>query len=268
MLDNMIKRLFKKAIFSIFDTPIGKSMVFQYVKTQPSMAIKAVQKSLDLDEVNSSSLPPQLKGFEDLHFLFNPNHSNRLVLRMDFDEAARLFSVAKSIPGCRALEVGRFSGGSAVLLGTALNAVGGRLISVDINDSEDKAIKGFLDRYGLNKVVDLVAADSRVYKVQPESLDLVFIDGDHRYEGVKADFYNLRNALKVGGHLLFHDYFSGEIKPVQFLDKTKEHERGFFSADIGVRRFLDEMQESERDFFALERVVGTLAHFKKTKSTM
>lgn len=262
----MIKRFLKKAIFSILDTPVGKSMVLQYVKTQPSLAIKAVQKSLDFDDLDLTALPKHLKGFEDLYFLFNSNHSNRLVLRMDFDEAGHLFSAAKSIPGCRALEVGRFSGGSAALLGTALRAVGGRLISVDINDSEDKAIKKFLERYGLNQVVDLVVADSRAYKIEPESLDLVFIDGDHRYEGVKADFYNLRNALKVGGHLLFHDYFSGDSKKVPFLDETKEHERGFFSAEIGVRRFLDEMKESERNFFALEQVVGTLAHFKKIKS--
>jgi len=241
----MFKRFIKKIIFSILDTPIGKSIVLQYAKTQPSLAIRAVQKSLDLDDLDPASLPSHLNGFEDLYFLFNCNNSNRLVAQLDLNEAGHLFSVAKSIPNGRLLEVGRFGGGSAVLLATAVNGAEGRLFSIDISDIEDKVIKEFLERYGLASRVDLVVADSRTYKVKPESLDFIFIDGDHSYEGVKADFYNFRDALKVGGHMLFHDYYPW----------------------IGVVRFLDEMKENERSFFALERIVGTLAHFKKIKST-
>ena len=239
----MFKRFIKKLIFLIFDIPIVKSIILQYVKTRPSIAIKGIQKTLDLDDLDPSSLPANLKGFEDLYFVFNCNNSNRLVAQLDLNEASHLFSVAKSIPNGRLLEVGRFGGGSTVLLATAVNGAEGCLFSIDISDIEDKVIKEFLERYELTSKVDLVVADSRTYKVKPESLDFIFIDGDHSYEGVKADFYNFRDALKVGGHMLFHDYYPWP----------------------GVGRFLDEMKESERGFFALERIVGTLAHFKKIK---
>jgi cephalosporin hydroxylase len=35
--------------------------------------------------------------------------------------------------------------------------------------------------------------------------DFVFIDGDHSYEGVKADFYNVLPHLKKGTPVAFHD---------------------------------------------------------------
>lgn len=37
------------------------------------------------------------------------------------------------------------------------------------------------------------------------SYDFIFIDGDHSYEGVKADFYNYHSLLSAGGCIAFHD---------------------------------------------------------------
>jgi len=36
-------------------------------------------------------------------------------------------------------------------------------------------------------------------------LDVLFIDGDHRYEGVKRDFLSYRHLVRDGGSILFHD---------------------------------------------------------------
>lgn len=36
-------------------------------------------------------------------------------------------------------------------------------------------------------------------------LDFLFIDGDHSYEGVKADYRNYRESVKPGGFIAFHD---------------------------------------------------------------
>ncbi len=38
-----------------------------------------------------------------------------------------------------------------------------------------------------------------------ESYDFIFIDGDHSYEGVAADFINYRPLLSPGGCIAFHD---------------------------------------------------------------
>ena len=37
------------------------------------------------------------------------------------------------------------------------------------------------------------------------TIDFMFIDGDHSYEGVKADFYNFFPLVKSGGYIAFHD---------------------------------------------------------------
>jgi len=45
----------------------------------------------------------------------------------------------------------------------------------------------------------------QVRKIAP-SLDLLFIDGDHSYEGVKADWEAYKDFLKPGSIVVFHDY--------------------------------------------------------------
>jgi cephalosporin hydroxylase len=36
-------------------------------------------------------------------------------------------------------------------------------------------------------------------------VDMLHIDGDHTYEGVKADFENFKSLVKKGGMIVFHD---------------------------------------------------------------
>ena len=51
----------------------------------------------------------------------------------------------------------------------------------------------------------------------PNSVDVVFIDGDHRYEGVVADIKAYANIVRPGGMLMFDDYnvwFPGVRKAV------------------------------------------------------
>lgn len=41
--------------------------------------------------------------------------------------------------------------------------------------------------------------------LQGQKLDLLFIDGDHEYDGVKADFEAYRHLLREGAIVAFHD---------------------------------------------------------------
>jgi Methyltransferase domain len=42
----------------------------------------------------------------------------------------------------------------------------------------------------------------------------LFIDGDHRYEGVKADFENYASLVRIGGLIGFHDIVDGPVDEV------------------------------------------------------
>ena len=50
--------------------------------------------------------------------------------------------------------------------------------------------------------------------------DVLIIDGDHSYEGVKADFINYLPSVKVGGYIIFDDYGASEWPGVkEFVDE-------------------------------------------------
>lgn len=59
------------------------------------------------------------------------------------------------------------------------------------------------------------------------SLDFIFIDGDHSYDGVKKDYEMYRNLVKIGGIIAFHDI-------VQYGDPNLVG---------GVPRFWNELKE-------------------------
>jgi len=42
--------------------------------------------------------------------------------------------------------------------------------------------------------------------LQPRSFDMVFIDGDHSYEGARYDIEHSLPLLRPGGILVLHDY--------------------------------------------------------------
>ena len=48
--------------------------------------------------------------------------------------------------------------------------------------------------------------------LEGQKLDLLFIDGDHSYDGVRKDFLNYRGYMRQGGLIAFHD-----INPDNFI---------------------------------------------------
>ena len=75
----------------------------------------------------------------------------------------------------------------------------------------------------------------------PESFDFIFIDGDHRFEAVKADTEAALEFLQAGGGtLVWHDYYEGA------------------PAWVGVKRYLDslalEIEQVEDTWLALASV--------------
>jgi predicted O-methyltransferase YrrM len=98
------------------------------------------------------------------------------------------------------LEIGCYNGGSSYYLSNFAE----KMITIDNNDP---------CRFDPTKLpccdYTYVAGDSHDPKMneyfKSEIWDFVFIDGDHSYEGVKADFYNVLPFLKKGTPVAFHD---------------------------------------------------------------
>jgi len=54
-------------------------------------------------------------------------------------------------------------------------------------------------------------------------VDVLFIDGDHSYEGVKADYLNFKSLVREGGLIVFHDSV-GYNSVKQLCDEIRLHQ--------------------------------------------
>src|SRR5690348_3819631 len=157
--------------------------------------------------------PEQIRGFEDLAFMFSSNQLNHGIASLQFDEAALLYRLARDAQSGPFVEIGRFRGGSTMMFASALPD-GVELWSYDLHVALrpdmpgaelDRELAGALERYALAEKVHLVVADSTTVDPPSDSLELLFIDGDHSYEGARRDFERWSPLVRVGGTVLFHD---------------------------------------------------------------
>ena len=113
------------------------------------------------------------------------------------------------------------------------------LIGVDFHVLDKRMLKDLAGKRGIKYIA--VDANTQRYmgrqrvdkvlrKYQP---DVLFIDGDHSYEGVKSDYLNFRDRVREGGVIAFHDIV--EIENIE-----KEESDGRFVG--GVPRFFDELK--------------------------
>ena len=184
-------------------TGVGKNLIYASVLDDPA--------ALRFGHVER--WPEDVRGFEDLSFLFSSNQLNHGVASLQIDEAALLYRLAREATSGPFAAIGRFNGGSTFVFASALPE-GAELWSYDVHlalrsdmpgAALDAELRDALTRYGLEDKVHLHVADSRTVDPPPEPLELLFVDGDHSYEGARADYQRWGAFVRPGGHLLFHD---------------------------------------------------------------
>jgi len=125
-------------------------------------------------------------------------------------EILGLLELAREIAPWRLCEIGTAAGGTAFLL-ARIATQGATLITIDLalqpGQAEALAILG-----GRGCRVVALTGDShdeqmaaRVRLLAGGPLDVLFIDGDHRYEGVVSDYELFRGLVRPGGIVAFHD---------------------------------------------------------------
>jgi predicted O-methyltransferase YrrM len=156
--------------------------------------------------------------FDNLAGLFASTSLDHGVISMTIRQAAYVFGLVRRLKARKAIEIGRYKGGSTILIAAAMKGQG-ELWSIDNGEKEvrldqdgsrkrpyDDQIRDFCQRHGLH--VQLLIGDSRTLEVNTGQVDLVFIDGDHSYEGVKSDFERFGTRVRIGGAVLFDDAFA------------------------------------------------------------
>ncbi|MDQ3159458.1 MAG: class I SAM-dependent methyltransferase [Pseudomonadota bacterium] len=135
-----------------------------------------------------------------------PLHSN---LPQSYAEA--LYGVVAKERPAVALEVGMAMGTSSLAMLTALQDIGGRLISIDPTQSTAWNGKGVaaVAKAGLSHLHDLV--EDYDYAALPRLLadgtvlDFAYIDGWHTFDYTLLDWWYIDRMLKPGGIVAFND---------------------------------------------------------------
>ena len=137
-------------------------------------------------------------------------------------EIAGLMRILATEPPARVLEIGTASGGTLFLL-TRVATPDALLISVDLRRGQFGGgyprWRGPLYRSFSREAqrIELVRSDShsadsgrRIRRLlDGEPLDLLFVDGDHTYEGVKQDVADYGPLVRPGGIIALHDIVPG-----------------------------------------------------------
>jgi predicted O-methyltransferase YrrM len=139
----------------------------------------------------------------------------------------------------RVCEIGTSAGGTLYLL-TRVSEPDALIVSIDLTTApHTAALRERLARPGQRLVS--IAGDSHLDEafaelerlLGGEKLDALFIDGDHSYDGVRADFERYAPLVREGGIVALHDIkedfgvdspsISGDVP--RFWRELKEHHR-------------------------------------------
>ena len=152
-------------------------------------------------------------------------------------ELLELLKILKKKKPKYILEIGTAFGGTLFLF-TRIASYDAKIISIDLPGGNFGGgyIKTRIKLYNSfsinNQKIHLIRKNSHKKETLEEveeilsknKLDLLFIDGDHTYKGVKKDFELYSPLVKEGGIIVLHDIVKSEIKGVEvslFWDELK-----------------------------------------------
>ncbi len=134
-----------------------------------------------------------------------------VVASQRLDELLPLLERVRALEPRRVCEIGTSAGGTLYLL-TRISAPDALIISVDITiPLHTRGLRARLagQRQRLVSVEGDSHADETVSRLEGllegEPLDFLFIDGDHSYDGVRADFERYGRLVRPGGLIALHD---------------------------------------------------------------
>jgi glycosyltransferase involved in cell wall biosynthesis/predicted O-methyltransferase YrrM len=143
--------------------------------------------------------------------------SNLLSIPTHLTERERLLllHLAKSLPAeATIVEIGSYLGASASFLAEGIREKGNKVYAVDtwtnlaMSEGQRDTYAEFLhNTEPLQEwIVPLRGLSTEVSQQFDQQIDLLFVDGDHAYEEVRADLEAWLPKVKNGGIVVFHDY--------------------------------------------------------------
>ncbi len=165
----------------------------------------------------------------------------------------RILGEMKDKPGLTYLEIGVWEGRSFFwVLDNILTHPSSRAVAMDLFLGDEEQV--FLDnlaRSGHSSKVSVIKGSSqqKLRLLELNSIDLIYIDGDHKSRGVLMDVILSWDLLKEGGILIFDDY--------KFPSDLPREMRPEFAIDVFIDLFQDEIQILHNEYQLIVRKAKT-----------
>ena len=115
------------------------------------------------------------------------------------------------------LEIGSYIGSSACLVEQNNNT--SSITCIEARPDFAEAVTDNLKKLNKHNIKNIVVHNYRstdrelLDKLSGKTYDIIFIDGDHSFNGVISDFTNYIGFLKKGGYMVFDDYLDSKYSP-------------------------------------------------------
>ena len=131
-----------------------------------------------------------------------------------------LYEVVKESKADNILEIGVRQGQSTRTILSALEeSKKGKLVSIDLGDRIDRIPKELLSYW--IQIIGNSHEGETLKKIPQKEYDILLIDGDHSYEGVKQDFEMYAPLVKKGGLIFFHDIINQNCGVPKFWNELR-----------------------------------------------
>jgi len=173
----------------------------------------------------------------------------------------------KKKKGMVAYEIGAWTGMSTCCIGRIVKECEGTLTTIDnfrgSNEKQEQVLSSVdvrmileknLKRFGVDDVVTILNRSSeKCDDIPDESVDFLFIDGDHRYTQFKKDVQNWYPKIKKGGTISGHDC-TGPSWKEEYVEKDAEIFKDKTAIHHGVNKVLvEEFGDKVGLFFSKEK---------------
>jgi len=121
------------------------------------------------------------------------------------------------------VEIGIGRGYGTYLFGMFAKEEGGHHAAIDVASAPIQRAVKIRDKFDLP--VEVIQADSKEVDWTGKPIDLIFIDGNHTYDGVIGDIDNFVHLVRRNGLVFFHDYHNQRWEVKRAVDERFDQQK-------------------------------------------